>query len=131
MAGVMASDPRLGPELQEHELEEALHAGAVLFDHEEFWEAHESWEAGWHRAPREERDFFQGLIHAAAACHHHRNANPEGYGKQREKMHLRLAAYGERHRGVAVMVLRAAVDALAEGTSSPEWPKLALGRPRD
>jgi predicted metal-dependent hydrolase len=43
--------------------------GCDLFHHGFYWEAHEQWEALWHRLPRgaPERLFVQGLIQAAAA----------------------------------------------------------------
>jgi len=39
---------------------EAIRAG-------HYFEAHEELEEAWRAAPAEERDFFQGLVHAAVA----------------------------------------------------------------
>jgi hypothetical protein len=48
----------------------ALHAGAILFDRGEFFDAHEAWEARWRTTDDEdERRGLQGLIQVAAAFH--------------------------------------------------------------
>ena len=119
----MPSDPRLGAPLSEAEVEEALGQGIALFDAGAFWEAHEAWETGWHRAPPTERDLFQGLIHAAAACLHHSRGNGWGLHRQRERMRRRLGRFGSRHRGIDLARLVAAVEALEAGVDAA-YPRL-------
>ena len=41
-------------------------AGVRLFNHEDFFEAHDVWEQVWKNAEGEEKTFYQGLIQAAA-----------------------------------------------------------------
>lgn len=138
MADEPQRDPRRDPQrdsphdplLDEHEIEEALHAGATLFDAGAFWEAHEAWEMAWHRAPPEERDFFQGLIHAAAACLHHQRGNAYGVERQQERMVRRLGPFDEVRRGVAVRALVRAVTGLPPAGTPTEYPVLRLTAPR-
>jgi uncharacterized protein len=41
-------------------------AGVRLFNHENFFEAHDVWEQVWKNVEGEEKTFYQGLIQAAA-----------------------------------------------------------------
>jgi predicted metal-dependent hydrolase len=41
--------------------------GIELYNQGLFWEAHEAWEAVWHRKTTRERAFYQAMIHVAAA----------------------------------------------------------------
>ena len=43
-------------------------AGVRLFNHENFFEAHDVWEQVWKNAEGEEKTFYQGLIQAAASA---------------------------------------------------------------
>ena len=56
--------------LAPHKRLELLKQGQDLFNDENFFEAHEAWEALWHGEVAEERVFIQGLIQAAAHFHH-------------------------------------------------------------
>lgn len=47
----------------------AVARGRALFNRADFWGSHEALEAGWHRAPAEDKAFLQGVIQAAAAFH--------------------------------------------------------------
>jgi hypothetical protein len=54
------------------EQQEALDRGINLFNEQRFFEAHEEWEQEWRMLPEgEDKDFFQGLIYAAAAFLHY------------------------------------------------------------
>ena len=57
-----------------------LARGLALFDAGYYWEAHEVWEAAWHRAGRHgpEADFYKGLIKLAAAGVKVREGQPHG-----------------------------------------------------
>lgn len=60
----MLVEPRLtGGEQEEFE------QGWDLFNHGDFWHAHEEWENVWKQRPEPSRIFFQGIIQLAAAYH--------------------------------------------------------------
>ena len=120
-----ASDPRQGPPWADLQLEGALRAGAALFDDGRFFDAHEAWEGAWHHAPPAERAFFQGLVHAAAACLHHQRGNAHGLGAQRGRMVARLGSFAPRHRRVDVAGLITAVMSLRVGVDAG-YPRLRL-----
>ena len=120
------ADPRLGPRLGAAELDAVLREGAALFDAGQHWHAHEAWEAAWHRAPAGERDFFRGLIHAAAALVHHARGNAYGFERQRARMEARLAAYLPRHHGIDLASLRAALARLPAAGQRADYPRLGV-----
>ena len=62
----------------EPSLEEALAAGAALFDAGLYFEVHELLEPHWTRAAGAERQALQGLIQIAVAFQHLANGNVEG-----------------------------------------------------
>jgi hypothetical protein len=53
-------------------------AGVVLFNNQDFFEAHEVWEDLWSEGHGLERKFFQGLIQAAVGLCHFCNGNLGG-----------------------------------------------------
>ncbi|MCS7007336.1 MAG: DUF309 domain-containing protein [Thermoleophilia bacterium] len=79
-----------------------LARGLELIAEGAYFEAHEELEEEWRRAPPEERDFLQGLVHVAVAWHHARRGGRAGCERQLEKAMRRLAAYRPAHRGVDV-----------------------------
>lgn len=111
--------------LHEAELEELLLKGARLFDGGRFFDSHEAWEHAWHGAPEAERDFFQGLIHAAAACLHHERGNRYGYDRQLERLKRRLGKYTPVHRGVRTRELIVAVQGLL-WAGNAVYPRIGL-----
>lgn len=111
--------------LPEPRLVELLEEGARLFNAGRFFDSHEAWEHAWHGAPPQERDFFQGLIHAAAACLHHQRANEHGYGRQVERLERRLGRYTPSHRGVATADLVQAVLALPPPGDPATYPSIS------
>src|SRR5438046_3680607 len=61
------------------ELERKLYyQGIELFNHHEFFEAHETWEDVWHMAYGLKHSFYQGMIQCAVALEHYRRGNPRG-----------------------------------------------------
>lgn len=54
--------------------------GAELFNRKKFFEAHEEWEKLWMSLPKDDamRDFYKGLIQAAAVFEHLRRKNLSG-----------------------------------------------------
>jgi hypothetical protein len=71
-----------------------------------FFEAHEELEIAWRAAAPEERDFYQGLVHAAVAWYQAGRGNTVGATRQLEKGLRRLEAYEPGHRGVDVAAVR-------------------------
>ena len=51
-------------------IDERFKRGLELFNREEFFESHEVIEGLWRETKDEFRDFYQGVIQAAAAMHH-------------------------------------------------------------
>ena len=56
----------------------ALKKGAVLFNHQLFFEVHEVLEAQWMKESGKEKLFLQGLIQIAVAFHHRERGNVRG-----------------------------------------------------
>ena len=60
----------LHPILTPEERQRLFWEGLDLFNGDQFFEAHESWEAIWRSTTPEPKDLFQGLIQLAAGMHH-------------------------------------------------------------
>jgi len=60
----------LHPDLSGEERTTLLAAGVAHFNRQEFFAAHEPWEAIWRSTLPEPRDVFQGLVQIAAGLHH-------------------------------------------------------------
>jgi len=56
-------------------------AGVLLFNAQDYFEAHEVWEDLWAESHGEERRFYQGLIQAAVGLCHFGNGNLGGAAK--------------------------------------------------
>jgi uncharacterized protein len=87
-----------------------LERGLELIRSGDYFEAHEELEDEWREAPAPERDFLQGLVHVAVAWLHASRGNQPGCERQLEKALRRLDAYGPRHRGVDLDVVREDVE---------------------
>jgi predicted metal-dependent hydrolase len=74
-----------------------------------YFEAHEAFETAWRAAAPEERDFFQGLVHAVVFSYQAGRGRPVGAERQREKAMRRLGPYAPAHRGLDVERLLAAL----------------------
>ncbi len=55
-----------------------FHEGIDLFNHGEFFDAHEAWEEIWKNTAGRKARFYQGLIQAAVTLEHMNRANPRG-----------------------------------------------------
>jgi uncharacterized protein len=98
-------------------------AGLELLRGGEWFAAHEELELAWRAADRDERDFFQGLVHVAVAWYQAGRGRRIGCERQLEKAARRLGPYAPRHRGLELgPVLAAVADAQA---------RLDDGLPRD
>ena len=103
----------LHPALSPAERESLFRRGIDLFNQERFFEAHEAWEEIWRSTTPEPRDFFQGLIQAAAALHQFRDL------KRREGPRRTLAKARKNLESHAPSVLGIDVEGLLR--SVREW----------
>jgi predicted metal-dependent hydrolase len=74
-----------------------------------WFEAHEAFELAWRAARENERDFFQGLVHAVVFAYQTGRGRRVGAGRQREKAIRRLTPYAPAHRQLDVELLLAAL----------------------
>jgi predicted metal-dependent hydrolase len=90
-----------------------LAQGLELIRRGAYFAAHEELEDAWRAAEPEERDFFQGLVHAAVAWYQAGRGNRVGCERQLEKAARRLGPYAPAHRGVDIAALLVRVDEAA------------------
>jgi uncharacterized protein len=83
--------------------------GLALARRGEWFEAHEAFELAWRAGAHDERDFFQGLVHAVVFAYQTRRGRPVGAERQRAKAIRRLTPYAPAHRGLDVERLLAAL----------------------
>ena len=74
--------------------------GVRLFNEREFFASHDEWEEVWSETLGEDREFYQGLIHAAVALHHFEERNFTGARKMYESTRRYLLPYAPTHCGV-------------------------------
>ncbi|MBA3915218.1 MAG: DUF309 domain-containing protein [Acidobacteriales bacterium] len=79
--------------------------GIALFNHGDFFEAHEVWEDVWRAAPVPEKKFLQGLIQVAVAFVHYQRGNLVGARSLLRRGERNLAAYSEHYAGLHVTAL--------------------------
>ena len=75
----------------------------------EWFGAHEAFELAWRAAQDDERDFFQGLVHAVVFAYQTGRERRIGAARQREKAIRRLTPYAPAHRGLDLELLLAAL----------------------
>ena len=83
--------------------------GLALARAGDYFGAHEAFEQAWRLAAEDERDFFQGLVHAVVFAYQAGRGRPVGATRQREKAIRRLTPYAPVHRDLDVGAL---LDAL-------------------
>ena len=81
-----------------------------LWQENEFFKAHEELEALWREARREEKLFYNGLIHAAVALYQHQQGNVRGACRQAVRMQEKLAPFTPEFYGVQVNELMRRVE---------------------
>jgi uncharacterized protein len=93
-----------------------------------YFEAHEELELAWRAASRDERDFFQGLVHVAVAWYQAGRGRPVATTRQLEKAARRLRPFAPSHRGVDVGDVLAQVEraqqTVAAGSLDLEPPRV-------
>ena len=75
----------------------------------DYFAAHEAFELAWRAAGADERDFFQGLVHAVVFAYQAGRGRAIGAERQRAKALRRLEPYRPAHRGLDVERLLAAL----------------------
>jgi uncharacterized protein len=75
-------------------------AGVVLFNEQEFFEAHEVWEDLWAESHGDTRRFYQGLIQAAVGLCHYANGNLRGAVKLYRTSHGYMDGLPEPFQGM-------------------------------
>lgn len=74
--------------------------GVRLFNEREFFACHDELEEVWSETLGEDREFYQGLIHAAVALHHFEEGNLGGARKMCASTRRYLQPYAPAHAGV-------------------------------
>lgn len=90
-----------------------LDEGIRLFNAGEYFMCHETLEEHWIEAPKEERDFYQALIHLAVGFHHYSRDNQKGARAQFVKAMTRFSTYPEEFYGVDISGIRRFLDEAA------------------
>jgi predicted metal-dependent hydrolase len=75
-----------------------------------WFEAHEAFEDAWRACARDERDFFQGLVHVVVSAYQRGRGKPVAAESQRRKALLRLAPFAPAHRALDVSALLSALE---------------------
>lgn len=79
--------------------------GIRLFNERDFFACHDELEEVWGETIGEDREFYQGLIHAAVALHHFEEGNLTGARKMYESSRRCLKPYAPTHGGVDLEAL--------------------------
>jgi predicted metal-dependent hydrolase len=90
--------------------EEALRTGVDLFNRQEFYEAHEAWEAGWKDELSDDRLLLQGLIQVAAGFYKLQVGTPTGTVKLLEQGLKKLRPFLPNSHGVDLETLLPEVE---------------------
>lgn len=87
-----------------------VYRGAALFNAGLFFECHEYLEDVWRNSRPPEREFYHGLVQAAAGCYHAEKGNAHGAAVLLGKARAKLTAYGPRFLSVDVDALLTSLD---------------------
>jgi len=107
---------------------DAYFRGISLFNHAQFFEAHEVLEDVWRATAGEEKRFLQGLIQVAVAFHHYSTGNKVGARSLLGRSARNLAAYPENFGGIQLASLLETLAqwrrALDHGSPLPSLPRI-------
>lgn len=86
--------------------------GIEFFNRGEFFEAHETWEALWHKHHHrgQTADFLKGLIQAAVSLHHFREGNLKGAWSLYQSCLLLLRSCGNQYMGLNLQEFLSCLD---------------------
>jgi uncharacterized protein len=94
--------------------DEALAQGVLLFNRQEFYEAHEVWEGAWIDELSDDRKLLQGLIQAAAGFYKLQTGAPQGTVKLLDAALQKLRPFLGRSHGVLLEPLLAQLETWCE-----------------
>ena len=97
------------PESDDNSVSAEYKRGLELARAGEYFAAHEAFELAWRSALSEERDFFQGLVHAVVFAYQSGRGRTVGAERQRIKALRRLEPYAPAHQGLDIERLLAAL----------------------
>ena len=100
-------------------------AGVLLFNAQDYFEAHEVWEDLWAESHGEERRFYQGLIQAAVGLCHFGNGNLGGAVKLYRSSGDYLERCGSPLLGLDVAAFRERMERCFRPVLGPEPPDRA------
>lgn len=80
-------------------------AGIKLFNNADFFSAHDFFEDRWVECNREERLFFQGLVHVSVGCYHLISGNYKGSLSQFTKGKNKLSGYLPSYHNINLQIL--------------------------
>lgn len=115
-------------------MDELISRGIWEFNEGKFFEAHDSLEEIWQGYRGPDREFLQGLIHAAVALYHLEHRNLRGARSQFSKACSKMTAYRPEHWGLSVDLLFASLQrhlGVLEAYQEPEADEIeTLDRPK-
>jgi predicted metal-dependent hydrolase len=93
-------------------MDKQLRLAIEKFNNRKFFDCHDILEDTWFEVSREDKDFYQGLLHFAVAFHHLVDKkNPTGAKLQFKKCIERLKDYDKIYKGINIeMILKAAKE---------------------
>ncbi len=97
-------------------------AGVVLFNDQDWFEAHEVWEDLWAESHGEERRFYQGLIQAAVGLCHFHNGNLGGAAKLYRSSRDYMSGLGSPFLGLDVAEFWRCMEECFRPVLGPEPP---------
>jgi predicted metal-dependent hydrolase len=104
----------------------ALADGLQCYRNQEFWLAHEHWEAVWLKCEEPDKTFLQALIQVTAAFHHLQRGNLTGLASLLKGALRRLDPFPAAYGGIDVEGLKNSIrlwlNSLENGTPSPQIP---------
>ena len=114
-----------------------LAEGLRCYCAEEFFLAHEHWEAVWLKCDEPEKTFLQGLIQVTAAFHHWQRGNRQGTASLLRAALRRLDGFAASFGGIRVDAFREEIKACLRALEELEmpvhlcFPKIRLETPSD
>ena len=107
-----------------------LAEGLRCYHNEEFFEAHEHWEAIWLQCEEPEKTFLQALIQTTAAFHHLQRKNLAGAASLLTAALRRLDRFPAVYGGIGVEALRESMRGWLGALQDDGSPRLPFPRIR-
>ena len=112
------------------EVPNEVRVGAALFNAGLFFECHEWFEGLWKATEGERKEFYHGIVQAAAAFYHYEKGNMHGCRTLLRKGRRRLAPYPAQFLGVDLARLETSLAQwaahFAGGPRSDDYPRIYL-----